>query len=147
MNKVDIFFVKEDGVKTPIYETLGSSGLDIRAFIKEEKRLYPQLCELITTGLKLEIPVGYEAQIRPRSGLASKFGVGIINSPSTIDSDYRGEIKIPIFNFSNKTFIVKPGMRIAQIVFAPVARVEMIEATILSKTSRDVGGFGSTGEM
>ena len=143
--KVIIYFMKENGVKTPEYETPGSSGLDVRAFIKEDKQIYAHECELIPTGIRLDIPMAYEAQIRPRSGLASKFGIGIINSPSTIDADYRGEIKIPVFNFSSKTFIAKPGMRIAQIVFAPVARVRMVEALELTETERGASGFGSTG--
>jgi len=147
MSKIDIFFIKEDGVRVPKYETHGSSGLDIRAFMREERKIFAHESELIPTGIKLEIPIGYEAQIRPRSGLASKFGIGIINSPATIDSDYRGQLFIPVFNFSSRTFIVKPEMRVAQIVFAPVARAKMIEAANLSMTGRNAGGFGSTGEM
>ncbi|MBX7226130.1 MAG: dUTP diphosphatase [Chitinophagales bacterium] len=129
----------------PEYETEGSAGLDLRAFLKEPIMLKPLQRALIPTGLFIELPEGFEAQVRPRSGLALKKGLSILNSPGTIDSDYRGEIKIIVINLSNETAILNTGERIAQMVISEVERVVLIEVEELSETQRGEGGFGHTG--
>jgi len=136
---------KEEGVPLPKYETSGSAGLDIRAFIGADLVIPHGGRAKIPTGLFLEIPEGYEAQIRPRSGLALKWGITLLNSPGTIDSDYRGELEVILFNTGSESFTVKNGDRIAQMVISPVVRVSISEVERLSETKRGAGGFGSTG--
>lgn len=129
----------------PAYETIHSAGMDLRANLEKPITLKKLERALIPTGLFIELPEGYEAQIRPRSGLAAKKGITVLNSPGTIDADYRGEIKVIIVNLSNDDFIVENGERIAQMVIARHERIEWEEAEILLETSRGAGGFGSTG--
>ena len=130
----------------PAYETRGSAGMDLRAFVQEDILLHPLERKLVPTGLFIELPEGYEAQLRPRSGLAFKHGISLPNSPATIDSDYRGEIKIALINLSNEPFIIKNGERIAQMIIARHEKAELIEVTELTETKRGEGGFGSTGK-
>ena len=129
----------------PAYETWSSAGMDVRANIGEAIVLKSMSRTLIPTGLFLEIPHGYECQVRPRSGLALKRGVSVLNTPGTIDADYRGEVGVILFNMSDEEFTVENGERIAQLVFAPVLQVEWDESESLSETERGAGGFGSTG--
>jgi dUTP pyrophosphatase len=129
----------------PRYESPGASGLDIKAFIAGDVVIPPLGRAKIPTGLSLEIPTGFEAQIRPRSGLAYKYGVSVLNAPGTIDSDYRGELEVILVNLGEKPFTLKNGDRIAQMVIAKVARASVSEADFLSETGRGSGGFGSTG--
>ncbi|MEN9399675.1 MAG: hypothetical protein RL632_776 [Bacteroidota bacterium] len=129
----------------PAYETVSSAGMDVRANIGEAIVLAPMSRALIPTGLYLEIPHGYECQVRPRSGLALKKGVSVLNTPGTIDADYRGEVGVILFNMSDSAFTVENGERIAQLVFAPVLQVEWDESESLTETERGAGGFGSTG--
>jgi dUTP pyrophosphatase len=130
----------------PAYETIGSAGLDIRAFIEESITLKPFERKLVKTGLFLEIPIGYEAQVRPRSGFALKNGVTVLNSPGTIDADYRGEVGVILINLSQEKVETHSGDRIAQLVFAKVEQAEWTEVETLSETERGQGGFGSTGK-
>lgn len=129
----------------PAYETLASAGMDLRAQLDESVTLQPLGRAIIKTGLFIELPVGYEAQVRPRSGLAAKKGITVLNSPGTVDADYRGEIGVILVNLSQEPFVVENGERIAQLVIAKHERAEWIEVTELSETSRGAGGFGSTG--
>ena len=142
-----IRFTVEQHAKTPEYKTPGSAGADLYAYLPEDDSLViPSGCVgIIPTGLKVEIPSGYEIQIRPRSGLAAKFGVTVLNSPGTIDSDYRGEIMIILINHGNDQFIVHHEDRIAQMVVSPVVQLPFNIADTLSDTERGSGGFGSTG--
>jgi len=130
----------------PAYETAHAAGLDIRAHLTEAISIAPMQRQLIPTGLFVELPIGYEAQIRPRSGLAFKNGITVLNSPGTIDADYRGEIKVLLINFSDQVFIVEPGERIAQMVLAAHAQITWEEVTLLSETARGEGGYGHTGK-
>ena len=129
----------------PDYATLYSSGMDIYAFLDKDIAIQPMQRVLIPTGLFIELPPSYEAQIRPRSGLAINNGITVLNTPGTIDADYRGEIKIILINLSNKEYIIHDGDRIAQMVIQKVDRAEIVEVEDLSDTSRSEGGFGSTG--
>jgi len=129
----------------PSYETSSSAGMDLRANLDEPFVLKPLQRALISTGLFIELPVGFEAQIRPRSGLAIKMGITLLNSPGTIDADYRGEIKIILANISTKDFIINDGERIAQMIIARHEKAEWIEVEELVETGRGAGGFGSTG--
>lgn len=129
----------------PAYETPSSAGLDVRANLDESITLKPFERALVKTGLFMEIPVGYECQVRPRSGLALKKGITVLNSPGTIDADYRGEVGVILINLSNETFVVEDGERIAQLVFAQVEQAEWNLSIELSETERGAGGFGSTG--
>ena len=129
----------------PSYETIASAGLDVRANTTEPIELKPMERALVKTGLFLEIPVGFECQVRPRSGLALKKGISVLNSPGTIDADYRGEVGVILINMSNETFVVENGERIAQLVFAKVEQAQWEEVSELSSTERGAGGFGSTG--
>ena len=129
----------------PNYETLASAGMDLRANISEAITLQPLERAIIKTGLFLELPVGFEAQVRPRSGLAAKNGVTVLNAPGTIDADYRGEIGVILVNLSNQTFTIQNGERIAQLIIAKHERAEWELVSELSETSRGEGGFGSTG--
>ena len=131
--------------ETPAYATLGAAGLDVRANLTEAVTLAPLERRLIPTGLKVAIPHGYEIQVRPRSGLAFKHGITVLNSPGTIDSDYRGEIGVLLVNLSNAPFVVEHGERIAQLVVAKHEHAEWEEVNELSETTRGAGGFGSTG--
>ena len=133
-------------VTTPKYKTDGSSGVDLSAFLEKKVVIKPNSSELIPTGLQVAIPEEYEIQIRPRSGLAAKESIGILNSPGTIDSDYRGELKIILFNHGNKDFIINNGDRIAQMVLVPILKMEFEEVDSLPDTIRGQGGFGSTGK-
>ena len=130
----------------PAYETAHAAGLDIRAHLTEAISIAPMQRQLIPTGLFIELPIGYEAQIRPRSGLAFKNGITVLNSPGTIDADYRGEIKVLLINFSDTVFVVEPGERIAQMVLATHAQITWEEVTLLSETARGEGGYGHTGK-
>ena len=133
-------------VTLPSYKTKGASGMDLMAFVKEEIVIKPQTSALIPTGLSVAFSEDYEIQIRPRSGLAAKNNISVLNTPGTIDSDYRGELKIIIFNHSNHDFVVENNDRIAQMVLTPIAKIELEEANELPKTLRGGGGFGSTGK-
>ena len=133
-------------VITPKYKTDGSSGVDLSAFLDKEVVIKPNSSELIPTGLQVAIPEELEIQIRPRSGLAAKESIGVLNSPGTIDSDYRGELKIILFNHGNKDFIINNGDRIAQMVLVPILKMEFEEVDNLPDTVRGQGGFGSTGK-
>ncbi|MGV3530445.1 MAG: dUTP diphosphatase [Flavisolibacter sp.] len=130
----------------PQYATLGSSGLDLRASLDAPLTLQPMDRTLVPTGLFMEIPEGYEAQVRPRSGLAAKHGITCLNTPGTIDSDYRGEIKIILINLSTEPHIIEPGDRVAQLVFQKVEKVAWAEVSLLTESQRNEGGFGSTGK-
>jgi dUTP pyrophosphatase len=129
----------------PAYETKGSSGMDIRAWTEEDIVLNPGEIKLVPTGISISLPRGYEAQIRPRSGLALKHGIGFVNSPGTIDSDYRGEIGIIMTNFGSEPFTVKKGDRIAQMVIARIYQARILEVDDLDSTTRGDGGFGHSG--
>lgn len=132
-------------VSLPTYATHGSAGMDIYAAVEQDLVVKEGVTLLVPTGFSMEIPIGYEAQIRPRSGLALKHSIGLMNSPGTIDSDYRGEVKIVFTNFGKNDFIVQRGDRIAQMVIAKYERIEWVEADELSETQRGAGGFGHTG--
>ena len=133
-------------VITPKYKTDGSSGVDLSAFLEKKVVIKPNSSELIPTGLQVAIPEELEIQIRPRSGLAAKESISVLNSPGTIDSDYRGELKIILFNHGNKDFIINNGDRIAQMVLVPILKMEFEEVDNLPDTIRGQGGFGSTGK-
>lgn len=135
----------ESGFELPAYQTEASAGMDLRAAISEEIQLEPLQRQLVPTGLFIELPVGYEAQVRPRSGLAFKHGITVLNSPGTVDADYRGEIKVLLVNLSSEPFLIAPGERIAQLVVARHERVSWQESSELSNTARGAGGYGSTG--
>lgn len=129
----------------PAYQSEHAAGLDLHAAIGASLVLDPGEIRIVPCGFAIAVPEGYEAQIRPRSGLASKFGISIPNAPGTIDADYRGEVKVALINLSRQPFTIEPTMRIAQMVIAPVARCEVVETDELDSTSRAEGGFGSTG--
>ncbi|MCO4317079.1 dUTP diphosphatase [Phyllobacterium sp. 21LDTY02-6] len=135
------------GLDLPSYETAGSAGMDLRAAVPEDRPLLllPGRRALVPSGLIFEIPEGFEAQVRPRSGLALKHGITCLNTPGTIDSDYRGEVKVLLINHGDEEFYIERGMRIAQIVLAPVVQLETEERQYASDTARGSGGFGSTG--
>lgn len=150
MKKIDINFhyfnlENEKKPKIPVYSSTGASGADLCAFIENKIVLKPGERKLIPTGLVIEIPDGFEAQVRPRSGLALKQGITCLNSPGTIDSDYRGEIGIILINLSENSFTINDGDRIAQLVIAPVVQANFFFSEEISSTKRDSGGFGSTG--
>ena len=132
-------------VITPEYKTKGSSGMDLMANIKDAVFLKPGKSDIIPTGIAISIPVGYEIQIRPRSGLAAKKKITVLNAPGTIDADYRGEIKVILINLGNEEFKINPNDRIAQMVLCPVIKAELVEVDELQNTKRGEGGFGSTG--
>ena len=133
-------------VKLPSYKTEGSSGMDLIAFVDKPIEIKPNNSALIPTGLSIAIPEDFEVQIRPRSGLAAKSNISVLNTPGTIDSDYRGELKVILFNHGNKQFIVKNNERIAQMVLTPILKVDFEEVESLPDTVRGAGGFGSTGK-
>ena len=133
-------------IEKPIYKTSGSSGMDIMAYIKSRIIIKPGKTALVPTGIAVAIPKRYEIQIRPRSGLAAKKGISVLNTPGTIDSDYRGEIKIILINLGKKKFVIKSGDRIAQMILCPVIKADLREVKKLPKSIRGKGGFGSTGK-
>lgn len=140
-----IKIINQSSHKLPHYETDASAGMDLRANITEPVTLQPLERAIIKTGLFIELPLGYEAQVRPRSGLAAKKGITVLNSPGTIDADYRGEIGVILVNLSNETFALENGERIAQLIIAKHERAEWQEVQELTETTRGTGGFGSTG--
>lgn len=142
---VQVKIVSKTNHPLPAYQTEHAAGMDIHAALKEEIILQPLERALVPTGFFIELPIGYEAQIRPRSGLAYKHGITVLNSPGTIDADYRGEVKVLLVNLSNEPFIIRDGERIAQMVIASHAQVRWQEAEALSETKRGAGGYGSTG--
>lgn len=144
MEKVTVKITLADGVQKPMYMTEGSAGMDVRANIKEPITLGSLERVLVPTGIKMEIPMGYEVQVRPRSGLAIKHGISMANTPGTIDSDYRGEIGVIMINLSKENFVINPGERIAQLVLGKVYQMDLVEGE-LSVTERGEGGFGHTG--
>ena len=144
---IAVKIINESTNPLPDYATHGAAGMDIRAFINEPIQLKPLQRVLVPTGLFIELPLEFEAQIRPRSGLAIKQGITCLNSPGTIDSDYRGEIKIILINLSDEPQVINSGDRIAQMVIQKVEKITWRETTILSETFRDNGGFGSTGKI
>ncbi len=137
--------VNKSGFDAPFYATELSAGMDLKAAIEEPVELDSLCRAMVPTGLYIELPAGYEAQIRPRSGLAAKHGVTVCNSPGTVDADYRGEIKVILVNLSKEKFIINPGERIAQMVIAKYEKIEWEEVDQLGETERGAGGFGSTG--
>jgi len=145
--KIKIHRINENfnDIPLPEYATEGSSGLDLRAAVENDFIIEKGKVALVPTNLRVEIPLGYEIQVRPRSGLAAKNGIGVLNSPGTIDSDYRGEIKIILFNFGSEDFIIKRGDRIAQMVLAKVYKMNLEETHDLNGSERGAGGFGHTG--
>ncbi len=142
---MQIRIINKSSHDLPHYETIASAGMDLRANIAESITLKPLERAIIKTGLFMELPVGYEAQVRPRSGLAAKKGITVLNAPGTIDADYRGEVGVILVNLSNQDFTIENGERVAQMVIAKHERAEWLEVTELSETSRGEGGFGSTG--
>ena len=136
----------DSAVEIPNYKTTGASGMDLMAFIKEPIKLAPKSSCLVPTGLSVAFSEEYEIQIRPRSGLAAKSNIGVLNTPGTIDSDYRGELKIILFNHGNKDFIVNNNDRVAQMVLMPILKMELEEVDQLPESIRGSGGFGSTGK-
>ncbi len=141
----EIIRVKGDEDKIPFYATAGAAGADIKAKLEEKIILAPGKRAIVPTGLYFEIPLGYEIQVRPRSGLAAKHGITVLNTPGTIDSDYRGELKVILINLSDEEFIIEDGMRIAQIIVAKAYQVEFLLQNELSSTARGSLGFGHTG--
>lgn len=145
----DKFYIQKtndaEDLDLPKYMTEGASGMDLYANIFDEEVLKPGEFKIIKTGIKIGLPAGYEAQIRPRSGLAAKHGVTVLNSPGTIDSDYRGEVKIILINHGKLPFYIKRGDRVAQIIIAPFKQVNFLEVELLDETKRGAGGFGHTG--
>ena len=142
---MQIKIINKSNHALPHYETLASAGMDLRANLSESRILKPLERSIVGTGLFIELPIGYEAQVRPRSGLAAKKGVTVLNAPGTIDADYRGEVGVILVNLSNEDFIINNGERIAQLVIAKHERAEWITVEALSETVRGEGGFGSTG--
>ncbi|HLV91674.1 MAG TPA: dUTP diphosphatase [Aequorivita sp.] len=142
---VDIKIINKSGHSLPAYETMASAGMDLRASIESPITLKPLDRTIVKTGLFIELPIGYEAQVRPRSGLAAKKGITVLNSPGTIDADYRGEIGVILVNLSNEDFTIENGERIAQMIISKHGRAVFEEVNKLSETDRGAGGFGSTG--
>ncbi|WP_426431825.1 dUTP diphosphatase [Winogradskyella sp. HB-48] len=140
-----IKIINKSNHSLPHYETIASAGMDLRANLTEDRILKPLERTIVGTGLFIELPIGYEAQVRPRSGLAAKKGITVLNAPGTVDADYRGEIGVILVNLSNEEFTIQNGERIAQLVIAKHERAEWIEVEELSETDRGEGGFGSTG--
>lgn len=146
MEKIVVKVLLEEGVEKPKYMTEGSAGMDVKANITEPLTLKTLERVLVPTGIKMEIPMGYEVQVRPRSGLAIKHGITLVNTPGTIDSDYRGEIKIIVINLSNEEYTIQPGERIGQFVLQKVYQMDLQDADVLSESERSAGGFGHTGK-
>jgi dUTP pyrophosphatase len=146
MAELKVRVVRDTANELPAYETIASAGLDLRAHVNEPVTLAPGARALIPTGLRLEIPTGYEAQVRPRSGLALKCGLTVLNAPGTIDADYRGDVGVILVNLSTQVQRIEPGDRVAQLVFAPVTQAQWEEVAELSTSDRGASGFGSTGK-
>ena len=145
---MEVKIINKSDNQLPAYETVNSAGMDLRAYLPEGPvTLKPMQRMLIPTGLFMEIPEGYEGQVRPRSGLAIKNGVTVLNTPGTIDADYRGEVKIILINLSDTDFTISSGDRIAQIIFAKCEQMEVVNVETLSETERGAGGFGHTGKQ
>ena len=144
---VNVKIVNKSRHQLPSYATVGSAGMDLKANISEPIALKPMERYLFPTGIYIQLPEGYEAQIRPRSGLAAKYGITVTNCIGTIDMDYTGEVGVSLINLSNETFVVHPGERIAQMVVAKYEKVDWNEVAVLDKTERGDGGFGSTGRQ
>ncbi len=142
---VHIKIVNKANQPLPAYQTAHAAGMDMHADLQEDITLAPLERALVPSGIFIELPVGYEAQIRPRSGLAYKHGITVLNSPGTIDADYRGEVKVLLVNLSSEPFVIRNGERIAQMVVAPYAQVAWQEVSSLTETTRGAGGYGSTG--
>ncbi len=147
MHSLTVKIINRSGNPLPAYATEGSSGMDVRADIAQPIELTAMQRMLVPTGLFIELPLGYEAQVRPRSGLAIKQGITCLNTPGTIDADYRGEIKVILINLSNETQVIQPGDRIAQLVFQKVEKIVLVDTTEISSTLRGEGGFGHTGKQ
>lgn len=145
MNKIEVKCIASQGAIIPSYKTEGAAGADVCALVDEPLTIQPGTFAMIPTGLFFEIPQGYEIQVRPRSGLAAKYGITVLNTPGTIDSDYRGELKIILINLGKDSFVVKNGERIAQIIVSPVTLADFTITDSLSVTNRGEKGFGSTG--
>ena len=145
MNKIEVKCLASKGAQMPCYKTQGAAGADVCAFLDESITIEPGTFAMIPTGLFFEIPTGYEIQVRPRSGLAAKNGITVLNTPGTIDSDYRGELKIILINLGKEAFVVNNGERIAQIIVSPVTLADFTITDSLSDTRRGEKGFGSTG--
>lgn len=145
MNDLRVRIVNKSGNELPSYATSGSAGMDIRAFLSEDIIIEPFMRVVIPTGIYIELPLGFEAQLRPRSGLANKHGITLPNAPATIDSDYRGEIKVGLINLSNEPFKIRNGERIAQMIIASYKNVLWHPVETLTESERGEGGFGSTG--
>jgi len=145
MERLEVVIKKKDGVNLPSYATESSSGLDLVAFLEQPVVLGPLMRALVPTGIHIAIPEGFEAEIRPRSGIAHKFGVTVLNTPGTIDSDYRGEVKILLINLGDQPFTINNGDRIAQMIFKSVVAISWKSVEELPGTIRGHGGFGSTG--
>jgi len=143
---MEVRIINKSSNPLPKYETAQSAGMDLRAFVEETIVLKPLERAMVPTGLFMEIPEGYEGQVRPRSGLAAKHGITVLNTPGTIDADYRGEIKIILINLSNESFEINNGDRIAQMVFARCEQAHTVEVSDISETQRGAGGFGHTGK-
>jgi dUTP pyrophosphatase len=143
--RLSVKVINKSNNSLPGYETINSSGLDLKAFIEKEIVLKPLERAMVPTGLYISIPQGFEAQVRPRSGLAANHGLTVLNTPGTIDADYRGEIKVILVNLSNNDFVIKTGERICQLVFAKVEQIDWEQVEILDETERGAGGFGHTG--
>lgn len=143
--KLQIKRLEGNNLELPKYKTEGSAGMDLTACIDENIILKPLERKLVKTGIAIALPNNYEAQVRPRSGLALKNGISVLNTPGTIDADYRGEIGVILINLSNEDFVVERGMRIAQLVISPIVQAELVEVEELDETLRGQGGFGSTG--
>lgn len=146
VDSIRVRVVRKTDEPLPAYETAQSAGMDLRANLEEPLALAPGARALVPTGLFLQIPDGYEAQVRPRSGLAFKRGLTVLNSPGTIDADYRGEVGVILVNLSAEEQLIEKGERVAQLLFAPVTRAEFVEVAELAETERGSGGFGSTGK-
>jgi len=142
---MQIKIINKSNHPLPNYETMASAGMDLRAYITQPITLKPSERTIVKTGLFIALPIGFEAQVRPRSGLAAKKGITVLNSPGTVDADYRGEIGVILVNLSNDDFVIKDGERIAQLVIAKHERVQWKEVEVLNETERGSGGFGSTG--
>ena len=144
---ISVKIINQSTHALPAYATPGAAGMDLRANISETITLLPMERKLVPTGLFIELPPGYEAQVRPRSGLSLKQGITCLNSPGTIDADYRGELKVILINLSNKEQLIQPGDRIAQMIVSTVAKVEWLSVTELNGSLRNEGGFGHTGKV
>jgi dUTP pyrophosphatase len=145
MEELEVLIARDEGASIPSYATASSSGMDLRALLPEPITLKPLERALIPTGIRISIPDGFEAEVRPRSGLAVSSGVTVLNSPGTIDADYRGEVKVILINLGNEPFTVRSGDRVAQMVFHTTGRISWREVKELPQTDRGSGGFGSTG--